>query len=78
MFTGQHGGERSQTPSSQGTGGGFTIYSMIVCSQVLAGAGDTAGTKSQVLVHPLLAHKVGSISIIPILQLKKLRHREVP
>lgn len=62
-FTGQHSGEMSQTPSSQDVCRALTIY--LVNDSLQPGTamrlGIQQGPKSQVLVYPLLAHKVGSV-----------------
>ena len=47
------------------------------CSQPGTGAGDTAGTRVPGLSYPLLVHELGAIGIVPILQRRKLKPREV-
>lgn len=38
----------------------------------------TAGTKSRVSAHPQLGHELGAVVLVPVLQRRKLKPREVP
>lgn len=63
-----HANGREMSPSSSDGFGAFSVYSMMVCSAAL-GLG--------IAVHPQLGHESGAIGVVPILQRRKLKPREV-
>lgn len=64
-----HANGREMSPSSSDGFGAFSMYSMMMVCSAALGLG--------IAVHPQPGHESGAIAVVPILQRRKLKPREV-